>query len=237
MGKKPRANGNDNNHRPGRPAAGPVELETGAGPVGEVLEGLRKLIVGGDAGVQRAACRALGALLHEHFPEVYPHMRRWAADREPALRRAVALAVMEAVHPFRFDLAEHFLKLIELLLPDKTPRVRWAVGPKVIAEGLLPAYPDDTFEYLTHWSTVHDEQVLWNVAMGLSGAAAIRRTGKALIILRRLSLDERRYVWRAVASAMWRLGRRDPAPVLAELRRWLADEDRAHIARVALRHI
>lgn len=212
-------------------------MSTGTSSVGEVVESLKELILNGDAGVQRAAYRALGAFFYEHFVEVYPYLRTWAEDDEPALRRAVAFAVMEAIHPFRFDLAEHFLKLIELLLPDKTPQIRWAVGPKVIAEGLLPAYPDDTFEYLTKWSTNHDEQVLWNVAMGLAGAAAIRRTSKALIILRRLALDERRYVWRAVASAMWRLGRRDPAPVLAELRRWLSDDDRAHVARVALKHI
>lgn len=236
--EKSQSSNNNNNHHKGPVyPRGPIYLETGAGSVAEVLESLKKLILDGDANVQRAACKALGAFFYERFSEVYPHLRIWAEDEEVALRRAVAFAVLEAIHPFRFDLAEHFLRLIELLLPDKTPKIRWAVGPKVIAEGLLPAYPDDTFEYLTKWSTVHDEQVLWNVAMGLAGAAAIHRTGKALIILRRLALDERRYVWRAVASAMWRLGRRDPAPVLAELRRWLSDDDRAHVARVALKHI
>ena len=244
MGKEPRSyeqrrsNDNNNNHHQGPVLSrGAIRIETETSSVAEVLESLKKLILDGDASVQRAACRALGTFFYQHFAEVYPHLRRWAEEEDPALRRAVAFAVMEAIHPFRFDLAEHFLKLIELLLPDKTPQIRWAVGPKAIAEGLLPAYPDDTFEYLTKWSTVHDEQVLWNVAMGLSGAAAIRRTAKALIILRRLALDERRYVWRAVASAMWRLGRKDPAPVLAELRRWLSEDDRAHVARVALKHI
>lgn len=236
MGKRSHS---DNDSRPGHVSfGGGVGLGAGdRGSVAEVLESLKQLILEGAPGVQRAAYRALGKFFYEHFSEVYPRLRRWAAEEEPALRRAVAFAVMEAVHPFRFDLADHFLRLVELLLPDKTPQIRWAVGPKAIAEGLLPTYPDNTFEYLTKWSTNHDEQVLWNVAMGLSGAASIRRTGKALIILRRLALDERRYVWRAVASAMWRLGRKDPEPVLAELRRWLTNDDRAHVARVALKHI
>ena len=234
--EKDQGSNNDNHHNGPIPEL--IAASHGSGEaVGEVLKSLRKLIVGGNAETQRAAYRSLGAYLYENFAEVYPHLRGWAEEGNPLVRKAVAMAVFEAIHPFRFDLAEPLLRLVELLLPDKAPQVRWAVGPKVIAQGLLPAYPDDTFEYLTKWSTVHDEQVLWNVAMGLSGAAVIRRTSKALIILRRLALDERRYVWRAVASAMWRLGRRDPTPVLAELRRWLADDDRAHVARVALQHI
>ncbi len=229
--------GNNDNHHNGSVPELIVSSRGSGEAAGAVLKSLRKLIVSGNAETQRAAYRSLGTFLYENFAEVYPYLRGWAEDKNPLVRRAVAMAVFEAVHPFRFDLAEPLLRLVELLLPDKAAQVRWAVGPKVIAQGLLPAYPDDTFEYLTKWSTVHDEQVLWNVAMGLSGAAAIRRTSKALIILRRLALDERRYVWRAVASAMWRLGRRDPTPVLAELRRWLADDDRAHVARVALQHI
>ena len=189
MGKEPRSHTgpwNDNNnskHHRSTLSQGAIRIEAETSSTAEVLESLKKLILDGDAGVQRAAYRALGAFFYQHFAEVYPHLRRWAEEEDPALRRAVAFAVMEAIRPFRFDLAEHFLKLIELLLPDKTPQIRWAVGPKAIAEGLLPAYPDDTFEYLTKWSTVHDEQVLWNVAMGLSGAATIRRTAKALSLI------------------------------------------------------
>ncbi len=234
--EKDQGNNNDNHHNGPIPELIISSRKSGEA-VSEVLKSLRKIIVGGNVETQRSAHRSLGTFLYENFEEVYPYLQGWAEDRNPLVRKAVAMAVFEAIHPFRFDLADPFLRLVELLLSDKASQVRWAVGPKVIAQGLLPAYPDDTFEYLTKWSTNHDEQVLWNVAMGLSGAAIIRRTNKALIILRRLALDERRYVWRAVASAMWRLGRKDPTPVLAELRRWLSDDDRAHVARVALQHI
>jgi len=65
-------------------------------------------------------------------------------------------------------------------------------------------------------------------------AVAGRCTRKALILLRKLALDERRYVRGAVAAALRRLGKIAPDPVLTELKRWLADEDRAPIARNAL---
>jgi hypothetical protein len=60
---------------------------------------------------------------------------------------------------------------------------------------------------------------------------------KALIILRKLSLDERRYVWRAVSSAMWKLGRKKPEIVRPELSRWLEDERRVTVAREAMKHL
>jgi len=44
-------------------------------------------------------------------------------------------------------------------------------------------------------------------------------------------------VWRAVASALWKLGRRRPDIVRPELSRWLEDERRIPVAREALKHI
>jgi len=132
------------------------------------------------------------------------------------------------------DWAAPLLELLEPLLVDRTPEVRTALGPRVLARELFSVYPDDTFEYLVHWSTSHDPQVLWHVAMGLSGPPAARRVRRSLILLRRLALDERRYVLGAVAAALRRLGSLAPDPVLSELRRWLSDEDRAPVARAVL---
>ena len=102
---------------------------------------------------------------------------------------------------------------------------------------LLRHYPTMTFEYLVKWSTSNDPQVLWNVAMAFTGQPAAPLAKKALIVLRKLSLDERRYVWRAVSSAMWRLGRKRPEIVRPELVRWLEDERRVDVAREALKHL
>jgi len=137
----------------------------------------------------------------------------------------------------RLERAEPLLKLLEPLLADRAPEVRRSLGPVAIGGGLLRYYPEMTFEYLVKWSTANDEQVLWNVAMSFSGPGAVPLVKKALIVLRRLSLDERRYVWRAVASAMWKLGRKRPEIVRPELARWLEDERRVRVARAALKYL
>jgi hypothetical protein len=73
--------------------------------------------------------------------------------------------------------------------------------------------------------------------MSFSAPPAAEIARKALIVLRKLSLDERRIVWRAVSSAMWKLGRRCPETVRPELMRWLEDERRCDVAREALKHL
>jgi 3-methyladenine DNA glycosylase AlkC len=120
---------------------------------------------------------------------------------------------------------------------DRNAYVRRNLGPFVLGTAMLRYYPEVTFDYLTNWSTSHDEQALWNVAMAFSASAAPAIAKKALIILRKLSLDERRYVWRAVATAMWKLGKKKPELIQAELQRWLEDERRTKIAREALKHL
>lgn len=198
------------------------------------LELLLPLAADPDARTRDLAARAAGALLGRRFEEVYPVLGAWRADPEPEVRRAVPLAAAACARPDRLDWAAPLLELLEPLLSDRAPEVRAVLGPRVLAHDLFSTYPDDTFEYLAHWSTSHDEQVLWHVALGLSGPASAQRVRRALILLRRLALDERRYVAGAVAAALRRLGKLAPDPVLSELKRWLSDEDRAHLARAVL---
>lgn len=198
------------------------------------LELLHALAADPDGRTRELAARAAGELLARRFPEVYPTLGAWRTDPEPGVRRAVALAVGTGARPERLDWAAPLLELLEPLLTDRTPEVRAALGPRVLARELFSVYPDDTFEYLAHWSTSHDPQVLWHVAMGLSGPPAAQRVRRSLILLRRLALDERRYVLGAVAAALRRLGSLAPDPVLSELKRWLSDEGRAPVARAVL---
>jgi len=101
----------------------------------------------------------------------------------------------------------------------------------------LRCYPELTLPRLEEWAGREDEQTRWNVAMAFSAAAAARHVERALSILERLAVDERRFVWRAVASAMRNLGRRDPTEVMPALQRWLADERLRRPAVVALRYL
>lgn len=205
------------------------------GDLERILELLHALSADPDPHTRNLAARAAGQQLARRFAEAYPVLGAWRGDPEPWVRRAVPIAAATCARPERLDWAAPLLELIEPLLFDRSPELKGILGPRVLARELATAYPDDTFEYLTFWSTSYDEQVLWHVAMALSGPLAGRYPRKALIILRRLALDPRRYVRGAVAAALRRLGKLAPDPVLSELKRWLADEDRAAIARAALR--
>jgi hypothetical protein len=187
--------------------------------------------------VRDTAATIGGRLLRTDFRSMIDHARRWRASPSPSVRRAAVVAAGRAAHPRRLEWAEPLLKLIEPLLGDRDALVRRALGPSALGTSLLGCYPRLTFEYMTQWSTSNDPQVLWNVAMGFSAPPAATMAKKALIILRKLSLDERRFVWRAVASAIWKLGRKCPDIVRPELARWLEDERRAEVAREALKHL
>ncbi len=198
---------------------------------------LRRLSADQESSVRDAAGRACGRLLARDFPHMLNELCDFRTDPSPRVRRMAAIAAMLAGREGRMEWAEPLLKLLEPLLSDRDPEVRRSLGPLAIGSGLLRDHPDITFEYLVKWSTSNDEQVLWNVAMSFSGTGGPPLVKKALIVLRRLSLDERRYVWRAVASAMWKLGRKRPEIVRPELARWLEDERRVEVARAALKYL
>jgi len=198
---------------------------------------LRLLANDADWTVRDAAAEACGRLLRKKFPRMLEILRDWRTDDAQGVRRAVIIAAFRAAQPRHPEWAEPLLKLLEPLLEDRNPSVRRFLGPSALGTSLLRSHPIVTFEYLVRWSTSNDPQVLWNVAMALSGPAAAPIVKKAIIVLRKLSLDERRYVWRAAASAMWQLGRRRPEIVRPELARWIEDERRVDVAREALKHI
>lgn len=198
---------------------------------------LRLLANDADWTVRDAAAEACGRLLRKKFARMLEVLRDWRTDDAQGVRRAVIIAAFRAAQPRHPEWAEPLLKLLEPLLEDRNPSVRRFLGPSALGTSLLRHYPMVTFEYLVRWSTSNDPQVLWNVAMAFTAPAAGPIVKKAIIVLRKLSLDERRYVWRAAASAMWQLGRRRPEIVRPELARWIEDERRVDVAREALKHI
>jgi hypothetical protein len=198
---------------------------------------LQRLADDADWTVRDAAAETCGRLLRDDFTRMVESLRSWREHPSVNVRRAVVIAVTRAAHHDRLERAEPLLKLIEPLLADEDATIRRNLGPSALGGSLLRSYPTNAFEYLVMWSTSNEPSVLWNVAMALSAPPAAPIAKKALIVLRRLSLDERRSVWRAVSSAMWKLGRRCPEIVRPELMRWLEDERRVEVARAALRHL
>lgn len=203
----------------------------------KTIELLVGLVDDDDWMVREAAGNTSGRILRADFTNGLDLLREWRDHPSANVRRAVLMAVIRASQTRRLEWAEPLLKLIEPLLLDRHPTLRRNLGPFALGATLLRHYPEMTFEYIIKWSTSNDAQVLWNVAMAFSASGGPPLVKKALIILRKLSLDERRYVWRAVASAMWKLGRKRPEFVRPELIRWLEDERRVVVAREALKHL
>ncbi len=187
--------------------------------------------------VRESAGEACGTILQNDFAKGLETLREWCGHPSENVRRTALIAVMKAAQTRRIEWGEPLLKLIEPLLTDRRATLRRTLGPLALGSVLLRTHASITFEYLIKWSTSIEEQVLWNVAMAFSGTGGSLVVKKALIILRKLSLDERRYVWRAVASAMWKLGRKKPEIVRPELTRWLGDERRVDVAREALKYL
>lgn len=198
---------------------------------------LPQLIESDDWTIRDAACEVAGRLLREDFSRTIGVLETWRSQGSVNINRAIVIAAIRASDPMHLERAEPLLKLLDPLMSEGEPIVRRNLGPSAIGTHLLADYPNPTFEYLVRWSTSNDAQTLWNVAMAFSAPPAVPITKKALIVLRKLSLDERRFVWRAVASALWKLGRKRPDIVRPELARWLEDERRVDVAREAIKHL
>jgi HEAT repeat protein len=176
-------------------------------------------------------------LLQARFDEVVALLGQWTKHPSENVRRAVVLTVKKAGKERRPDWGAPLLDLLEPLLSDRSVYVRKNLGPFAIGDGLLRYYPDLTLERLARWVEAQDEQVRWNVAMAFSAAEGGRHVDAALPILELLAEDDRRFVWRAVASAMRSLGRRAPERVVPVLKGWLEDERRSRPAATALRYL
>jgi len=204
-------------------------------------EEVKKLLLtlGNDAnwGTREAASDAFASVLLKNFDKVCPQFQAWAKHDSENIRRAVALAAKKVAKARKPEYGELLLRLIEPLLSDKSVYVRKNLGPFTIGDGLLRAYPKLTMQYIKKWSRSQDEQVLWNVAMVFSAAEGAKHFDEALPILKRLAADDRRFVWRAVASALRNLGKRKPEKVKPELKRWLLDRKRRKGAEIALHYI
>jgi hypothetical protein len=198
---------------------------------------LPQLIESEDWLVRDAACEVAGKLLRADFSRMIGELEAWRCLGSATLLRAIVIAAIRASDASHPERAEPLLRLIEPLLTEAEPAVRKNLGPSAIGTRLLAHYPTLTFEYLVKWSTSNDAHTLWNVAMAFSAPAAAPIAKKALIVLRKLSLDERHFVWRAVASALWKLGRKRPDIIRPELSRWLEDDQRINVARAAIKHL
>lgn len=148
----------------------------------------------------------------------------------------MAIAVRKAGNLKKDELADPLISLVEPLLSDRTLYVRKNLGPFAIGDGLLRCYPTATLKYLRKWAGRKDAGTRWNVAMAFASYGGNKQWRGGTALLRELATDERRYVWRAVASAMLYLARRQPG-VHDMLKKWVTDPRRAKVAKTALKYL
>ncbi len=176
-------------------------------------------------------------MLKANFEKAYHLLQQWTQHPSENVRRAVVLTAKKAGKERKPEWGEPLLALLEPLLEDRIKYVRKNLGPFAIGDGLLRYYPELTLEHLSRWARLDSEQVRWNVAMTFSSAEAAKHLESALPILEQLASDQRRFVWRAVASAIRNLGRRQPTKVMPVLQEWLHDEQRRKVAEAALPYL
>ncbi len=192
--------------------------------------------------IREGASWGFAQVLQDNFDEVYALYQEWARHRSENVRRAVVLSVMPVVRDedTGAERVEACLLLLEPLLADRSQYVRKNLGAFAIGAAILSHHPDLTFATLERWRDQYDaEQVRWNLAMAVSASGGVAHVERSLAFLYTLADDERRTVWRAVASAARALGKKRPEVVVPELERWLEDADasRQQVAETALRYL
>jgi len=190
--------------------------------------------------IREGASDGFAQVLQDHFEAVYPLYLEWTGHTSENVRRAVVLSVMPVVRDKTHGVqrAEPCLRLLEPLLADRSLYVCKNLGAFAIGSAILNHHPDLTFATLAHWRDQYDdEQVRWNLAMAVSASGGVAHVERSLAFLHSLADDERRTVWRAVASAARALGKKRTDAVIAELQRWQKDDSRRHVAETALKYL
>jgi len=182
---------------------------------------------------------AAGRVLNDHFDGLYPVMERWTRHKSENVRRAVVIATMQAFDRRRPqpERAKPLLRLHDALVSDRAEYVRVNLGPFAIGAMILPHYPEATLKRLHQWARRRDEAARWNVAMVWTSAGARKYAESGIGLLAQLAADERRFVWRAVASGMVKLARARPDVCRPVIAAWSRDSKRAHVAEVVRKYI
>jgi HEAT repeat protein len=175
----------------------PLERDT-------VLERGIALASDDDWEVREWAAHIFGAALNRDFAAEYPAMLELAAHPHEGVRRAIALAVMDAARRDRPERAAPLLAIVERLLPDTSEYVRRNLGPFALGAALLRAYPDETHLALDRWVSSASELTRWNVAMACGSAAALRHSAATRALLDRLMTGDSRLVRSAARAALRR---------------------------------
>lgn len=171
----------------------------------ELLQRIRAMADDADWTVRESAAGEIKCINDKQFATYVPVWREWVKDPNPNIRRAVEVGLL------RIPKA-HYREAFELLVPllsDDNPYVRKNCGPFALS-AVACRNPEDAFRRFAELIRSEDQNVRWNVAMCLGVMFGVRYPQQSIALLKILAHDERRFVWRAVASSLIKLLRRFP---------------------------
>ncbi len=202
-----------------------------------VLQLLQRHADSSNWGVREYAGTCAGRILDQHFAEVYPVMQDWSRHKSENVRRLVVIATMEAAKADRPKRGAKLLKLLDPLMADESRYVRVNLGAFAVSLALLKNYPELTLKWLRKHANRKNEFARWNVAMVWSAVGGRKYAAEGMQLLDQLAADERRFVWRAVASAAVKLGKARPDVVKPAVKQWQTDPQRKQVAAVVSRYL
>jgi len=170
-----------------------------------LLAKIKQLANSSDWMVREDAATEIKKINDKSFFEYLPVWKEWVEDPNPNIRRAAEVGLLRIKKEF----AAQALALLEPLLYDNNVYVRKNCGPFVLSS-IGYKDPISTFKKLKSWIKISDKCVRWNVAMCLGVRFGQRYPDEALKLLKKLTKDKERLIWRAVASSLVKLIRKHP---------------------------
>ncbi|MEW6685430.1 MAG: HEAT repeat domain-containing protein [Candidatus Edwardsbacteria bacterium] len=171
----------------------------------KLLKKIRKKANDGDWQIREGATDEIKKINDKYFEEYLPVWKEWIKDPNPNIRRALEVGLLRINK-------KHYREAFELLVPllyDDENYVRKNCGPFALS-AIAYRNPDDAFKRFRELIKEENQNVRWNIAMCLGVMFGVKYPKSSLELLKILAQDERRFVWRAVASSLIKLLRRFP---------------------------
>lgn len=171
----------------------------------ELLQRIRAMADDADWTVRESAANEIKRINDQRFAAYLPIWLQWANDPNPNIRRAIEVGLLRIPKV-------HYCEAFELLVPllsDDDPYVRKNCGPFALS-AVAYRNPEDAFNRFRELIKSQNRNVRWNIAMCLGVMFGVRYPERSISLLETLATDERRFVWRAVASSLIKLLRRFP---------------------------
>jgi len=191
----------------------------------KLLDKNRKMADSPEWGVREDAAVEIKKINDKFFLEYFPIWKKWVADLNSNIRRAVEVGLLRIKKKF----VPHALDLLDPLMYDDNVYVRKNCGPFALSH-VGYKDPETTFKRLKEWMKVKDKNVRWNVAMCLGVWFGQSNPGESLRLLKILVKDQEKFVWRAAASSLVKLMRKHPE-LKQEVFLWEGSDDCLNVVK------